>query len=274
MNAIITKNDRMGLSRTESYLLSKLSEEGTEIFTASDVAKALNKSRAECRKIISNLKAKRWIEKLDAGKSLIIPLSSGVQPKYPEHEFIIGSKIVEPYYIAYWSALNYHHLTVQIPFSVSIATTKRKSNRKILDINYIFVTLSKKKFFGYDSVIVAGKKVLISDKEKTIADCLDHPEYCGDLIEAAKALKNECISYEKIVDYAIRMGNSAILKRLGYLSDILGLRLGVELKKKILKNISKGYPVLDTSIKSRKGNYSEKWKLIINRKIGDISDIG
>ncbi len=269
LNTFLTNNERKSLSKTESYLLSKLSEEGREIFTAKDVAKVLRKSYTESRRIISNLKSKRWIEKIEAGKYLIIPLSAGVKPKYTEHEFIIGSKLVEPYYIAYWNALNYYHLTEQIPFSVFIATTKRKSNRKILDVNYIFVALSKKKFFGYTTINIAGKGIFISDKEKTIADCLDYPEYCGDITEVAKALKSEDISFKKTFDYAMKMGNATIIKRLGYLSETLSIKLDEKLKKKMLENISKGYSVLDTSIKSRKGKYNEKWKLLINRKIGE-----
>ena len=260
---------RKSLSRTESYLLSKLSEEGREIFTVRDTADVLKKSYVQSRKIISNLKAKRWIEKIEAGKYLIMPLSAGVKPKYTEHEFVIGSKLIEPYYIAYWSALNYYHLTEQIPFSVFIATTKRKNNRKILDVEYLFVTLSKKKFFGYNTVNITGKNIVISDKEKTIADCLDHPEYCGDITEVAKALKSEGLSFIKIVDNAKKMGNATIIKRLGYLSDTLDIKLDEELEKTMLKNITKGYSVLDPSIRSRKGKYNEKWKLSINRKIGE-----
>ncbi len=268
-NTFLTKNERKSLSKAESYLLSKLSEEGREIFTAKDVADVLDKSYIESRKIISNLKAKKWVEKLEAGKYLIIPLSAGVKPKYTEHEFVIGSKLIEPYYISYWSALNYYHLTEQIPFSVFIATTKRKSNRKILDVNYIFVIVSKKKFFGYTTANIAGKNINISDKEKTVADCLDHPEYCGDITEVAKTLRAEGLSFRKIVDYAIRMGNATVIKRFGYLSEALNIKLDEKLKKKMLENISKGYSVLDTSIKSRKGKYNERWKLLINRKIGE-----
>ncbi|MFZ3077456.1 MAG: type IV toxin-antitoxin system AbiEi family antitoxin [Candidatus Aenigmatarchaeota archaeon] len=271
LNALFTEDERKSLSRAESYLLSRLSEERREIFTSRDVIRVLGKSYAESRKIISNLKAKRWIERLEAGKYLIIPLSAGVKPKYTEHEFIIGSKLAEPYYIGYWNALNYYHLTEQIPFSVFIAITKRKSNRKILDVNYVFVTLTRKKFFGYTAVNIAGKNINISDKEKTIADCMDYPEYCGDITEVAKALKSEDISFRKIVDYAIKMGNATIIKRLGYLSETLNIGLDEKLKKKMLENISKGYSVLDTSIKSRKGKYNERWKLLINRKIGEES---
>ncbi|MCZ7399780.1 MAG: hypothetical protein O8C62_08935, partial [Candidatus Methanoperedens sp.] len=65
------------------------------------------------------------------------------------------------------------------------------------------------------------------------------------------------------------MGNATILKRLGYLSEILDIKLDEKLKKRMLRNISKGYSVLDPAIKLRKGKYNEKWKLLINRKIGE-----
>ena len=70
-------------------------------------------------------------------------------------------------------------------------------------------------------------------------------------------------------DHAKKMGNATIMKRLGYLSEILDIILDEELKKTMLENISRGYSVLDPSIKSRKGKYNEKWKLLINRKIGE-----
>ena len=270
LNAFNTKNERKSLSRTESYLLSKLSSERTDIFTAKEVSEILDKSHAESRKIISNLRAKRWIDRIEAGKYLILPLSAGVKPRYTEHEFIIGSKLMTPYYIGYWSALSHYHLTEQIPFSVFIASTKRKSNRTIFGVRYIFVALSEKKFFGYTGVSISGKTVYVSDREKTVADCLDHPEYCGDITEVAKALRSRDLSYRKVVDYAIRMGNATILKRFGYLSEILNLDLDEGLKRKILDNISRGYSVFDPALKSRSGKYNDKWKLLVNREIGEL----
>jgi predicted transcriptional regulator of viral defense system len=53
------------------------------------------------------------------------------------------------------------------------------------------------------------------------------------------------------------------------LSEILDIKLDEKLKKTMLENISKGYSVLDPSIKSRTGKNNDKWKLLINRKIGE-----
>jgi predicted transcriptional regulator of viral defense system len=47
---------------------------------------------------------------------------------------------------------------------------------------------------------------LISEKEKTITDCLDHPEYCGDITKVVKALKAEGLFFTKTVDHTKKDG--------------------------------------------------------------------
>ena len=45
---------------------------------------------------------------------MIIPLGAE-KGKYTLNEFIIGSLLVTPYSVAYWSALNFYGMTEQIP---------------------------------------------------------------------------------------------------------------------------------------------------------------
>ena len=78
--------------------------------------------------------------------------------------------------------------------------------------------------FGTDDIEIEKMRVIISSPEKTIVDCLDHPEYAGGLDEVAKAFyfaKKE-LSAEKIVEYAKKIGNTAVIKRLGYISEVFG----------------------------------------------------
>lgn len=105
--------------------------------------------------------------------------SAGAKPRCTRHEFVIASHLVSRYYIACWSAPNFHAFTKETPFTVFVANTKRTRNRKILDIRCRFVTLSKKRFFGFIPIAVGAHHVNISDREKTLVDALDHSEYCG-----------------------------------------------------------------------------------------------
>lgn len=265
------KTIREGLSKGESWLLSSLAEKRKNIFSLNDVITELSCRYENAKVIVNRLMKKKWVIPLSRGKYLLIPLSAGVEGKYTEHEFVIASKLVRPYYIGYWSALNYYGYTEQIPLAVFIATTKRSKNKKILDVEYRFVTLSKRKFFGFIGTAVANSEVNISDKEKTIADSLDHPEYCGGISEVTKCLwnaRNE-ISLNKLVGIALRMGNTSILKRFGYLSEILGIRLPLDVASKMSSSLGKGFSPLDP-LAGKKGKYSTKWNLLVNVPVESI----
>jgi len=259
------QNDRKSLSKAESLLLSSLAEEGKKIFTLSDVTNKLGNSYDNAKVIVNRLVKKKWLVQLAKGKYLIVPLEAGVRGEYTEHEFVIASYLVEQYYIGYWTALNYHGFTEQVPMTVFVVTTKRLRDRTILDIRYRFVSLNKRKFFGFEAEPISNNKVNISDKEKTLADCLDHPEYCGGISEAVKSLWNarEEISIEKLVNYSVKMGNSAILKRLGFLVELLKIDISKKVMEKIRLHLKKGYVVLDP-LERAHGNYSTRWALVIN----------
>jgi len=260
-----TESIRTGLSKRESQLLSSLAEARKNIFTLNDIRAKLGCSYVNAMKIANRLVKKKWIILLSRGKYLIVPLSAGVESKYTEHEFVIASNLVNPYYIGYWSALNHYGFTEQTPFTVFVVTTRRLKNRKVLDVDYRFVTVNKKKFFGFSQVAVSNSMVNISDKEKTIADALDHPEYCGGIAEVTKCLwnaRNE-LSFGKLVDISLKMGNTTILKRLGYLSEILEIKLPEGVPSKISSNLGEGFSSLDP-MASKEGKHYSRWNLLLN----------
>ena len=108
--------------------------------------------------------------------------------------------------------------------------------------------------------LISNVNVEISDKEKTIVDCVDKPGYCGGVEEIVKSVyfAKEEIEIEKLIKYAFRIGNNAVIKRLGFIFDSLGFdSTGLENK------ISDSYSVLDPT-KEKKGKYLSKWRLLIN----------
>ncbi|MCX5915168.1 MAG: transcriptional regulator, partial [Deltaproteobacteria bacterium] len=114
-------------------------------------------------KIMSSLIKKKWVLPLKRGLYAIVPLDVGVRgaDSFIIHNFVIASKLVEPYYIGYWSALNYYGFSEQIPRTTFVATTKAKMPLNILTADYCFVKLKKKKFFGFDEIEIEGWKVSV-----------------------------------------------------------------------------------------------------------------
>jgi len=147
-----------------------------------------------------------------------------------------------------------------VPNRIFVATRKRIKDREILGMSFKFVHISEKKFFGFNDVLISNASVKISDKEKTIVDCLDKPKYCGGIGEIVKAIffAKEEIDLKKLTDHALKTGNNAVMKRLGFIVDYLGLdSTDIECK------ISDSYSILDPT-KGKNRRYNSKWKLLIN----------
>lgn len=208
--------------------------------------------------ILDRLEEKKYIERIEKGKYLIIPLGAE-KGKYTLHEFVIGSLLIKPYSIAYWSALNFYGLTEQIPTTVFIQTTARKKQqeKEIFGVKYKIIRVKETKFFGIRKEWIEDTGISITDKEKTVIDCLDKPQYGGGIIEVAKALKNEKLNAKRLSEYAVQIGNTGVIRRLGYLCDIFYIKI------KLPEVTARNYLCLDPTM-PKTGNKSAKWRLIIN----------
>ena len=248
---------RAGIGKKSSRLLSALVENNKSIFTVDDAVKILNEKKSSVTKLLHDLTINKWLFRLSRGKYLILPLEAGVKPEFTEHEFIIASNLITPSYISYWSALNYYGFTEQVSKTVFVATTKRKREMNLLGLKIKFVTVKDNKFFGFKKILINNRPVNIAEKEKVIVDCLDLSRNCGGITEIIKAVDSakEELGFNKLEDYAKKMKNQAIINRLGYILELLG----IETKLKSGKH----YIFLDPLLK-KKISYNAKWKIIEN----------
>jgi len=243
-------------------LLDKLAKK--KMFTIEHAAKLTSTNRDVLKVIISRLEKKGWIERVEPGKYIVIPLGAE-KGKYTLHEYVIGSLLVDPCIISYWSALNHYGFTEQFPTTVFIQTTARKKQQKIniFGVDYKIIRLKKEKIFGTKKEWFEDTKVAITDKEKTIIDCLDKPQHSGGIIEVTKALKTKNYNVKKLVKYSQKISNTGVIRRLGYLCE--KLQIPIEIPKVNTRN----YLFLDPTI-SKKGKTNAKWKLYVNTNIGDL----
>ena len=263
----IKKSLRLGLGPNQARLLSKLSSaRRDEVFTMGEAKTALRISGPELRKLLHDLAVKRWIERIEKGKYLLLPLEAGPSTVYATSPLIIARKLVNPYYLGFATALNYYGLTEQVSRKTYIATTKKKRPLQFHSEEYQFVTLAEKRFFGSREEWLGDLKFNISDKEKTIVDCLFLPEYSGGLAGIGKAFKEE-LDCSKLYDYALRMEDQSVLKRLGYLLDTL--KINPKIAGRLLEKVGGGFALLDSSGK-KNGSINRKWRIIENIGINDL----
>ena len=258
------ETQRKSLSTRESRALSRLAGENRQVITSGDLADAVDISRKSATDMAAALTEKGWLERIAHGTYLIRPLAAGESGVYTEHEFVIASALVEPMYIGYWSALNHHGLTEQLSRTVYIVTTTRAREREIHGVTYRPVSVTEQKFFGYQPTAVGSNQVNVSNREKTLVDCADHPEFCGGVGELAKALQTAAetrCSWNRVVEYLRRVGNGAATKRIVYLADQLGIELPEY--RPLVENFTTGYPLLDPT-REATGTHDSTYRLRLN----------
>ncbi|MFW5900153.1 MAG: type IV toxin-antitoxin system AbiEi family antitoxin domain-containing protein [Halodesulfurarchaeum sp.] len=264
------KSIKQGLSRREALALTRLASQNRTIITIDEIADAINVPYDTAKKVANNLVHKQWLDRLKSGTYLIVPLAAGETGEYTEHEFVIASHLADPMYISYWTALNHHGLTEQVPMTVFAATTEQVPDREIHGVAYTFVTLTESKFFGYDTVAVDAHRVNVANVEKTLVDCADHPEYCGGITELAKGLAAADLDQEVLTESLLRLGNGAAIKRIVYLADLLDVELAQ--RAKLVDAFTSGYSKLDPT-RGDEGPHVSKYRLLLNVPEDEIETV-
>ena len=115
----------ISLSDAEASFLTTMAAKGKDIFTTRDAYDILGEGKAT-RDTLERLIDKGWLERIEKGKYLIVPLEAGPDRTWTEDAFVIARHLVRPSMVAYWSALNYWNLTEQVPRVTYVQTTARK----------------------------------------------------------------------------------------------------------------------------------------------------
>jgi predicted transcriptional regulator of viral defense system len=89
---------------------------------------------------------------------------------FTEDEFIISTQLIEPSYISFVTALNMHHLIMQVPARIDCATTKRNYYNKALGLYYH--KIPKELLFGYAKERTENSYYFLAEPEKALIDCI------------------------------------------------------------------------------------------------------
>jgi len=218
----MTYQNIIGLSDTKASLLTTLAARDKDIFNTDDAYDVLGEGRAT-RETLERLAEKGWLERVEKGKYLIVPLEAGPDRSWTEDAFVIAHHLVKPAAVAYWTALNHWNLTEQVPRVTYVQTPARKENRRpeVLGIRFRIVRIKGERLFGLHRFTAVD----VTDREKTVIDCLDRPELSGGVVEVAGGLREGDgeFDWNRMTGYLRRFGSGAVVKRLGFLAEALEL---------------------------------------------------
>jgi len=269
---IIVHKTITNLGPKEAEFLSIVSAQGAQFF--GDQAVEFWGTREMARKKLHQLEKRGWVARLERGKYIVIPLEAGSDRTWSEDPYIVASTLVQPAAIAYWSAIRHWNWTEQIPRVIYVQTTSRKklSRRTVFGVQYQFVTIMKRKFYGHIKEWRKGTPVLITDREKTLLDCADDVARAGSIEELSKAVKAGAqeISWPKLNEHAILFPNRSAMKRLGFLFEALVIGLppqAVHILEGWQSKLSAGVVPLQLGGR-RTGRIVTRWRLLVNAEVG------
>jgi predicted transcriptional regulator of viral defense system len=253
------------ISTQSSELLTFFNNQGRKCFEISLAYKALPKSKPSAvRELLSDMTKRGLLMRLKEGVYYIIPYEQNAENFMPDWHLIAEHLVNDAkHYIGYYSALQIHNLITQPSLKEQIVVSKqiRPSAIKIKEVSFQFIYHNDNHFFGSKKMwIDSFHKVLCSDLEKTIIDCLFKPDYAGGIVEVARAIytSKDKIKYDTLLEYAKKFDSQAVIKRLGFILEILDIKTHIIQELQQMKTAS--YVLLDTEL-PKAGKRISRWSI-------------
>lgn len=235
-------------------ILEYLDDHGLDIFTKDQLLSIDTITPSSVMRGVKELIDQGYLKVIEKGK-------------YCRHnfadEFVIGTFLVKKGAIAYWSAMNYHGLTEQIPNTVFVQTNQWKKNKNVFGVAYKFIQVREYKLLGYQKKGFGGTRFTITDVEKTLIDSFDQPEISGGYPEIIKAFYQATINPVKLKRYCVAFNKTALTKRLAFLTEFFNkpeMDVFIDYALSVRnENYDPFWPY-----QQAKGKVNERWRLILN----------
>lgn len=256
-----------GISARSRELLARLTGRGQHIVTLDDAVDRLHLDREEAAKRMARWAEQGWLRRVRRGLYVAVPVDVERPDLWTADPFVIATAVWSPCYITGWTAGNHWGLTEQIFRSVVVRTTNRVRSTEptLLDHDYLVGSVGEEKLeWGIRKVWRDHTPVPFADEARVIVDVLDDPGIGGGIRHCADML----VSYfqehdpDRLLEYADRLGNATVAKRLGYLSEVLELADDAFLME-CEERLSTGISMLDPSAPGD-GERNTRWRVRTN----------
>jgi predicted transcriptional regulator of viral defense system len=215
------------LGKTDHQRITTILHSMQYPISVTETANTLQLSKQAAAKLLSRLETKGWLSRIKRGLYAPIYLESIAADVSLEKSWLIAKKLYHQCYIGGQSAAHYWGFTEQSIGKVVVLTTLKPRDRHpiIQGIQFFLRTVPQDIMFGLQTVGQEPNSVLVSDPARTVVDFLVDPALGGGIREVTgiikKYLKSEHRNLDLLFDYARRLYNGAVLKRLGFLLERL-----------------------------------------------------
>lgn len=207
--------------------LSAVLRNTNEVIETDDVVRTLMVSRIEASKLLSRWAGQGWLRRVGRGAYVPVPLELLGNRYVLDDHWVLVPTLFGLSYIGGWTAAEYWDLTEQL-FNETVVMTANPVRKKLQikhGARFLICHVHKRKVFGTKLIWRGGTRVSLSDIHRTIIDMLDNPGLGGGIQHISDCLgvylKNQKRSDETLMTYAKKLGNGAVMKRMGFLAEAL-----------------------------------------------------
>jgi len=263
-----TNASARGISEKNRRILTTLHRGTNGPFTPREAAGILESDIGRVRRFLAYLTDAGWLTRIRRGLYATIPLDVIEPTAWREDPWIVAAKIFSPFYIVGWSACEYWGLTDQIFRETAVISGRpiRRHRTEIQGASFYVKTVARDKIFGTETVWRGQTRVFVSDPARTMVDILDDPKIGAGIRHITDILRSYLLHERRndslLLEYAHKLGNRTVFKRLGYLLEAMKVD-DTTLIEACHKAMSSGISLLDPSA-PRKGRFVRRWNLRVN----------
>ncbi|HOZ03227.1 MAG TPA: type IV toxin-antitoxin system AbiEi family antitoxin [Candidatus Woesebacteria bacterium] len=246
------------LSTLQSALLEELIVKYDQIVTSEQIyaqAEGVWNQQA-AKNVITRLNRNGWLIRVKRGLYAISDLSNrGFLSISP---YVVAHLLVKDSYVSFESALAYHGMFDQLTNkTISISQVQYKT-AQLQSIEYSFVKVLNKWFFGWQDVIIDNKTVRMATAEKALIDMIQFrkSKYTVDLVVEKLSVYKDSLDLQKMTEYLGKMSLTTV-KTFGLLFDILGIDSGDLYNQVKLRGTH--------LMLSRDAKFNAKWRLYYDK---------
>lgn len=244
------------LTTKQSELLESLIASYGHIVASDQIYEKASGSwtQKQTKNIITKLTGNGWLIRLKRGLYAISDLSNrGFLSLSP---YVVANLLVENSYVSFESALNYHGLFDQLTDRViSITTIDFRNTIELNSMEYSFVKVQDKSFFGWKTTIIDNKEVRIATAEKALIDMIQFhkSKYSVDLLIEKLRDNKDNLNLSRLQEYLEKMSTTTI-KTFGFVFDLLGID-SMKLQKMVKNKQGTDWMLADDK------KFNAKWRL-------------
>jgi predicted transcriptional regulator of viral defense system len=247
----------------------------TDGFFTTKEARSIMPNKFTCMHTLQHLLETKQIAKVRRGLYEIIPTENIGKQKPVADKFLLARKIVEPYCFAYHTALELHGVANSAFYNTVYVASPRQFRGFTYD-GTDFKWIPRKQFTGSESVVWRASHVRVTDRERTVVDCLDRVDLAGGFEELYKSLLSmRNLNPQRLREYARMAGKKVLFHKLGFFLSLPRIRTDwsvdeVELAR-IREELSHRIFYFETS--KGQGRLNKEWKLIVPNNVEELTTL-